>query len=98
MAKQKERSELEILRSENRRLKSIAKHLKKEASRKTKREHLHNDLVEKQAEELLKEELKERDVLKGEGCPNCGEELDITDIGPRKLYTCDCGYRKSAKK
>jgi hypothetical protein len=96
MAKQKERSELEVARAEARRLKSENKYLRKELNRmeKRNRQYEHN-LTDPDDEEFIKDEVEEDDR---EDCPKCDEKLDPVDIGIRIFYSCSCGYRKTIKK
>jgi hypothetical protein len=46
-------------------------------------------------EEFVIREIKQD---KEDSCPTCGEKLDCVDLGVRLFFTCDCGYRKTAKK
>lgn len=97
MAKSKERSEVEALRSENRNLKKQVSYLKKELGRHEKREHQYLDLEDRtQQEELEKivEVPKDKKI-----CPKCNKgKLSVSDLGIRKLTTCNnCTFRKSEK-
>lgn len=99
MTKTKEKSELEYLRGLVKSMRSQVKHLKKELSRKQKREYLHEDLEEKEAELLLEEEIREREHAIENKCPDCGKgKLEFTDLNIRTLITCpSCGYKKIIK-
>lgn len=100
MAKSKDHSEVEYLRSQIRNLKKENKHLKKEISRQNKKAHLYQDLEEKVASEMIEEEQEEelQIINTKDKCPKCSSELEVTDMGIRSLYMCECGYRKSKKK
>lgn len=97
MAKKKERNEAEYLRGVIRSLRSENKGLRREVNRMLKkasqleREEEHEDEFE---DFLFK--VKEED--KKDGCPNCGERLEVFNLGPRNLVTCECGYKKIIKK
>lgn len=99
MSKQKEKSELEYLRSENRKLKSMNKNLKKQLSRTNKRSDLYHDLEDKIAEDLIQEELNEKELIKNDQCPSCFKgTLETLKLGAKKLALCDsCTYRKLVK-
>lgn len=96
MTKNKERSEVEHLRGVVKSQRATIKQLQKEVTRLTKREHLHEDLELKLAEQLVEEEVEETKVmLKREKCPECGDEIEVTPLGAKKLFTCtSCKYRK----
>lgn len=99
MAKQKERSELEHLRSVNKTLKSEIKHLKKEIARYNKRAHRYDDLEEREADEQLEEQVKETLVPATKtSCPECSAVTETSEIGNRVLVRCtNCKWRKSQK-
>lgn len=85
MAKSKSR-EIEHLRSELRKL-------RKTVSRSEKRQHLY----EKEHEDL---QLEIEDFKKSKRllCPNCDDELELLDLGIKKLLICNgCKYRKVQK-
>lgn len=95
MSRSKEKSEVEHLRGLVRQLKSELRNLKKSMARKQKREHLLDDVEEREAELLLKETLEEKEVVsKKETCPKCRGKLDIIDGARIKIYICsDCSHR-----
>jgi hypothetical protein len=95
--KQKERSEVEYLRSIVREQKSEIRNLKKQLSQKSKRvQNLEENSLDVAEYELEKEsEQFEQPVA---GCPNCRAPLIVSDLGVRILETCKCGYRKAVKK
>lgn len=100
MTKKKERSEVEWLRSENRKMKSIIKHLKKEVGRSNKRTLVNEDLSEQLAEEMLEADQVDNAVVSANRCPNakCKGTTELVDLGARKLIICDsCNYRQSKK-
>jgi rubrerythrin len=78
--------------------KKIIQHLKRELSRKEKRAHQYEDLEEREAEEFIREEIRNKEIIKKEKCPECSKNIDIVELGPRKLYLCgNCGWRKVTK-
>jgi hypothetical protein len=99
MPKKLERNELEYLRSENKKLKSLNRHLRKDLSRKEKREFIYDDLELKEAELLLAEELEERKILKQTNhCPKCEGDLEVIGGDKIKIYICnDCNYKVSKR-
>lgn len=100
MAKQKERSEVEFLRSENKNLKSQVKHLQKEISRLSKRHNRAEDLEKELSEHYLKEEVQNKEIIEKVCCSNCNKgELNLLDLGIRKYTVCsNCGKRSILKK
>lgn len=85
MAKSKSR-EIEHLRSELRKL-------RKTVSRSEKRQHLY----EKEHEDL-QVEMEDFKKSKRLLCPNCDDELELLDLGIKKLLICSgCKYRKVQK-
>jgi formamidopyrimidine-DNA glycosylase len=93
MTKKPERSELEYLRAENRRLNKQVNELKKNINRATK---LSNRFVQEVEEQLDDTITHEQVWTKKNNCPNCNGELIMSDLGIRSLYICkDCPYRVS---
>jgi len=91
VAKSKGKSEVEEL-------KGLVRSLQKEVKRTKKRQHLYEDLEIKQAEEMIKEEIEEKQTLKDERCPKCQGNLEIIDGARIKVFFCsDCDYRKSKR-
>lgn len=88
------KSELELLREENRNLKSEVRNLKKRLSRANKQQH-HDEEVHEFLQDYLKQE--EHDV--NNVCPDCGRNtLTEVNLGPRILYVCnECRYRRTKK-
>lgn len=84
----KEGSELEFLRGENRQLKKHIKNLQKELGRSNKElNKILNNLPEI-------EEQPVREVVKDNECPKCKAKLVEINLGARKLVSCkDCAYR-----
>lgn len=98
VAKQKERSELEHLRSTIKNQRSQIKNLKKEIERARKRSYQYNDFEERLAETMIEEEHKELSIVsKTEKCPECGNEVENIELGSRIGIFCECGYRRTKK-
>lgn len=98
MAKQKEKSELEHLRSENRMLKSEIRNLKKQVGRANKKDRREAYLEKELKEYIIKEEQEQYEV-KGKSCPKCKGILETVDLGVRILEKCStCGHRMTIKK
>lgn len=100
--KKKERSELEVLRAENRKQKSVIKQLKKQVAVKGKREHAYKDLEEREEELLLLEEELTKEAenpIIEDQCPNCKKNgIEAIELGKRKLLICgNCNYRETKK-
>lgn len=97
MTKKPERSELEYLRAENRRLNKQINELKKNINRATK---LSNRFVQEVEEQLDEDtEAHEHVYTKKDTCPSCNGELVMSDLGIRNLYKCkECSYRVSKRK
>lgn len=95
MSKQRERSELEHLRAENRTLKKQIKHLKKQLSHKEKREHLYEDISEEIEDQGMEEDI----APKGKSCELCGKGVLVREkMGARILTKCTtCTYSKFTK-
>ena len=94
MTKPKERSELEYLRAENRKLKSENRHLKKLLGRTNKKVKAYEENIDLSEPEIV------NTIQLICNCPNdgCGGSLDSTDLGMKTLITCsDCSYRKTIK-
>jgi formylmethanofuran dehydrogenase subunit E len=81
LARQKERSELEYLRSENRRLKKQLKQLERQ-------KHFY--------EGVITEAIELEETLQNEPCSSCGKgELIYHDFHHVKLKRCNvCGWQK----
>lgn len=86
----KSRSELEVLRGENRKLKSENKHLRRENKALQRRSHFFEEIVDEVVEEV--------DVKNV--CRNCGKgQLLEYDVGYISLIKCNtCDYEKKTKK
>lgn len=101
LAKTRERSELEVLRADNKRLKKENTELKRRASRLEKRSQRVED-VEEFFEEMAFEEaaINKTQFKDKNSCPECLEGMLVTsDLGVRTMVTCNkCKYRKSSKK
>jgi len=84
--KNREGSELEHLRGENRRLESQNRQLKKRVRALDKRSHFYEDLVEEQIE----------DIIPKANCPTCKKgNITILDLKYVRFEHCDnCEYRK----
>lgn len=99
MAKQKERSELECLRAENKNLKSQVKYLKKQVSRSDKRKSIVDDMEATAREHLLEIETECIEIKERDSCPACSKGVEKADLGKWWLVTCDhCDFRKRIKK
>lgn len=96
--KQKEKSEVEYLRAENRKLKSELRHLKKQlgkSNKKVKRYENHIDLVDPE----ISQDLIDKAEFVANPCPRCGSPMKKIDLGIKFLYICeDCNIRESVKK
>jgi predicted nuclease with TOPRIM domain len=98
MAKVKERSELESLRAENKKMKSELRHLKKEVARKTKRAHLYEDLEAKIADQHVQDIMEEHNSIRKDLCPECSCPLEQITLGNRVMVSCtSCTYRITKK-
>jgi len=98
MPKKKERSELEFLRAENRKLRSELRHIKKEVSRKVKREHLYTDLEERLAEQHVEDLMEDNHSVRRDLCPECSNSLESIPLGNRIMINCTaCKFRTSKK-
>lgn len=99
MSKTKERSELEALRAQNRKLKAAMKALTKTASRATK-EKIKYEGLELEMNELLQEENNaDHLVIDNSICPDCFKgKLEKIDLKVRKMFVCNnCSYRRIIK-
>lgn len=95
MSKKPEKSEVEWLRGENRRLKSENRNLKKQLSRRDKKVKAYEEHIDLSAEP----EIVEEELLPKPGCPECGEPTQSVSLGVKFLITCtNCKYRKTVKK
>lgn len=86
-SRQKSGSELEYLRGENRKLKSLVRHLKKENRRLSKKEHIFDDHQITDNEYVPNTHLDE--------CPNCKDGvLVLTDWVHVRMKICNnCTYK-----
>lgn len=98
MAKSRERSEVELLRAENKRLTKQVKELQRTLGRLQKRSHRVEELEE--IFQDLEFDTVEKYSPKTNKCPECLEgSLEDIDLGVRKMTKCTkCTYRKSNKK
>lgn len=95
MTKRPEKSEVEFLRGENRRLKSENRNLKKQLSRQDKKVKAYEEHVDLSVEP----EIVEEELLPKPGCPECGSEVATVSLGVKFLVSCtNCKWRKTAKK
>jgi len=99
MAKQREKSEVEHLRAENRKMKAELRNLKKQVNRTNKRAHQFEDLEERLAEQTLEEKSSDYIVVDNTACPKCSKgKIETIDLGIRKLVRCDnCEYKETWK-
>jgi predicted nuclease with TOPRIM domain len=98
MTRSKDRSEVEYLRGRVKELQSENRNLKKQLSRKEKREHQYEDLEEKLKEVELEEETEVFQEAARIKCPKCKGEIGQVAIGTRLLLKCEsCGHRESKK-
>lgn len=88
--KQKNKSEVEVLRGENRRLKSENRNLRKRVKELEKKSHFYEEIVDE-----VVEDVKFRNT-----CRNCGKgEVLSYDMGLIRLNKCNlCDYEKKIKK
>lgn len=101
MSKQKEKSEVEYLRAENKKMKSEIKQLKKTVARFSKRSHQLEDLEERIIEQDLKEKEEQFiEVVPDNKCIKCSSgTLEETKIGEvRIIINCsNCDFREIKK-
>lgn len=98
VAKQRERSEVEALRSTIKNQRSQIKNLKKEVERARKRSFQSEDLEERLAENMIEEEFQENEeISKTERCPDCGGKVEMVEMGTRVGIFCVCGFRRTKK-
>lgn len=90
MTKKRERSEVEHLRSENRKMKAIIRHLKKLTNGSDKKLRGYDQFVGDPDAPIPNEVTRASKVR----CPDCSAELDVADLIIKELHTCECGYRK----
>lgn len=97
MAKSRERSEVEVLRAENKRLTKQVKELQRTLGRLQKRAYRVEE-IEDIFEDLAFEEMEKVSQKIGD-CPKCLQgKLSTTDLGIRKFQTCEsCDFRKMLK-
>ena len=79
-------------------LKKEIAQIKKQIKRNNKRQQVFDS--EETAEEFLKETIEEKQIIKEEICPKCGDDLEVIAGGERvKVYMCvSCTYRTSKRK
>lgn len=98
MAKKRDRSEVEWLRGEVKKLRSMVKHYKKEAARAGKRERSYEELeaVIQEQEEAV-EEIKH--ATTSVSCFKCqSNSVTIADLGAKVYKFCsNCGHREKIK-
>lgn len=89
MSRSKERNGAEYYKAIIRKQRSEIKALRKELSRLNKRKHQYEDVVD-----LL--DPPEPEVVKdAKSCPACKKDLDVIELGIKKMYICDmCGHRE----
>ena len=102
MAKSPSGKSSEDLKGLLRKQKSIIKNLRKEVSRKDKRQQVKEDYEEMAKEQLLDQdqEVVYLDNNK-DNCPSCGASLDVVDLVIKNLIICSngkCKFRKTTKK
>lgn len=93
--RQKERSEIELLKGRIRKLESENRAYRRENKSLKKKAHFHETTVEELAELRSIEEHEET-----QSCPQCGKgKVSSLDFVHLILETCDsCDYRKRTKK
>ena len=98
MAKKRERSEVEWLRGEVKKLRAVVKHYKKELGRVSKRERNYEELEELVQEQELEVEEEAKPQAKG-GCSKCQSfEVTLADLGAKVYRFCSgCGHREKIK-
>ena len=99
--KQPERSELEALRAENKKLRSALKRLHKQAGRGDKAKAHFEELEAELTEQFLEEEVAEKyvQVSNKAFCTNCGkDELEEISLGVKTLIICkNCRQRTTRR-
>lgn len=98
MAKARDRSEVEFLRGEVRKLRSAIKHYKKELGRATKRSRDYEELESVvQEQELAVEEI--RLAVASPSCSKCqSSSVTMADLGAKVYKFCsNCGHREKTK-
>lgn len=102
MPKVREKSELEYLRSENKRLKSENRHLKKQVNLKSKREYLYKDLEDKEHDAVLAEEQSRHEheaAMNALKCPQCQNgEVSTLEVGIFQITICNSCKHRTRKK
>lgn len=98
MAKPKDRSEVEFLRGEVKKLRSALKHYKKELSRANKRSRDYQELEELVQDQELEIEEQTKLVPSG-GCSKCqSDKVTLADLGAKVYRFCsNCGHREKIK-
>lgn len=88
--RQKEKSEIELLRGKVRKLESTCRRLRKENNALKKRMHFTENVIDEVAEDI---------EPKAETCQNCGKgELAVVDLVHVLIESCNlCEYRKRIK-
>jgi hypothetical protein len=91
VVKKKEKTEVEHLRGENRRLKSVNRNLQKRLRQLEKKEHLFDDIEVKVEDDVIEEKKK---------CNKCKVGVITTvDLGRKIMYRCTkCQYRITKEK
>lgn len=99
MARSKDKSSTENLKSIIRKQKKTIEELRKQAGRGNKVVSQLEDRELELAEALLEEGLADERVEDNSSCPTCGKgKLEQIDIGVRKLIVCNsCNFRQVRK-
>jgi primase-polymerase (primpol)-like protein len=103
--KNRERSEVEHLKSVIRGLEKQINELKKQVGQANKKVGRVKKTLQRDKEAhsllqeyILNESVSEQKVLNNELCPTCNEAVVPVNLGARLLITCSsCGYRKAVK-
>ena len=88
--KNKERSEIELLRGRIRKLESLCRQLRKRNKQLEKKTHFHENIIGDFADTI---------TPKGETCPECGKgQITTVDLKFLLIKSCSlCEYRKKIK-
>lgn len=102
MSKTKDSSEVEHLRGENRQLKKLINHLKKEVARGNKKHKKDEALLDNFVVPVEEEKVDGMYVVPQENtCPKCANKIQEISLGSMgTLQSCidkKCGYRKRIK-
>lgn len=101
MAKNKERSEVEFLRGQNKALRTEIRQLKRDLARHQKRQHELEDREEELQEMFEEQTVSEmpHEVQTKTACLKCGSGgLETIDLGIRTIIKCtNCGNRETKK-